>query len=327
MSSVYITCEYCNNNIHIKNKSRHEKSKKCVDNRTNAYISIVYYSCKYCNKQFNLLDNKNTHEINCKFKDIYNKLQLELKDKDNELKDKDIEIIELKNNKDIELKDKDIEINDLKKNKDIELKDKDIEINDLKNIKDIEIIELKKYNDLILYEQQMNRNYINEQKKILVDLRNQIYTLQLNKQEIHNHNNIQINININFNEIKDHLDKYTIETLTNQNDIISYIYDIYKNKLVLLNDKRKIIGYYNNNENIKDNKCRNFLKNCAKQLSEPNDILCKIYYDILDKKKMREAHHNQQMTEDMIDSKRFSKTITGKKFQDYIINELKKRDM
>ena len=293
---IYIICEYCNKNINKNHKPRHERSKKCLDNRTNDKISIVYYSCKYCNKQFDQLSNKNTHEnlIRCNSKELYYKLQLELKNKD-------------------------IEINDLKKNK-------DIEIIELKKNKDIEIIELKKYNDLILYEQQMNRNYINEQKKILVDLRNQIYTLQLNKQEIHNHNNIQINININFNEIKDHLDKYTIETLTNQNDIISYIYDIYKNKLVLLNDKRKIIGYYNNNENIKDIKCKKFLKNCAKQLSEPNYILCKRYYDLLDNKKMREAHHNQQMTEDMIDSKRFSKTITGKKFQDYIINELKKRD-
>ena len=314
--SSYIICEYCKQNIYIKNKSRHEKSKKCLDYRTNDNISILYYSCKYCNSRFNRSDNKKIHEINCQFKDIYYKLQLELKDKDNELKDKDNE-----------LKDKDNEIIELKNKKDNELKDKDNEIIELKNKKDLEIMKLKNQYDCISYTGRHREAHIDGQEKIIIDLRNQIYTLQLNKQEIHNHNNIQINININFNEIKDHLDKYTIETLTNQNDIISYIYDIYKNKLVLLNDKRKIIGYYNNNENIKDNKCRNFLKNCAKQLSEPNDILCKIYYDILDKKKMREAHHNQQMTEDMIDSKRFSKTIIGRKFQDYIINELKKRNM
>ena len=302
--SMYIICEICNKNILKNQKSRHQKSKKCLDSRTNDNISLKYYPCKYCDKQFNRLYNVNIHETNCQFKDIYNKIQLELKDKDNE-------IIELKNKKDNELK------------------DKDIEIIELKNKKDLEIMKLKNQYDCLSHTGRHREAHIDGQEKIIIDLRNQIYTLQLNKQEIHNHNNIQIinNININFDEIKDHLDKYTIETLTNQNDIISFIYKIYQNKLVLLNDKRKIIGYYNNNENIKDIKCKNFLKNCAKQLYEPNYNLCKIYRNTLDNNTMREAHHNQQMTEDMIDSKRFSKTIIGRKFQDYIINELKKRNM
>lgn len=96
-----IICEYCNKTICVASKNRHEKSKACIKNRLND-IDIKCFSCKFCNYKFDQKFNKDEHEKNmlCRPKDIYYKLQLEIRNKDKllEEKDKEIEIKDLENN-------------------------------------------------------------------------------------------------------------------------------------------------------------------------------------------------------------------------------------
>ena len=99
--SETMICEYCNKEICVASKNKHEKSKTCIKNRLNE-IEIIYYSCKYCNYKFDQKSNKDNHEKNmlCRAKDIYLNLQLEIKHKNKllEEKDKEIELKDLENN-------------------------------------------------------------------------------------------------------------------------------------------------------------------------------------------------------------------------------------
>jgi hypothetical protein len=92
-----IQCEYCNKLITKAQKTRHERSKLCENNKIKHE-----HKCKYCEKIFYRSDVKNEHENNmsCNTKDIYIKYQIELeknKQKDELLKQKDEEILYLKN--------------------------------------------------------------------------------------------------------------------------------------------------------------------------------------------------------------------------------------
>lgn len=171
----------------------------------------------------------------------------------------------------------------------------------------------------------MKNNDINKQDNVIIDLRNQLYVLQKTTIEPKNIiNNTYINnLNINFNEIKNHLDKYTINVLSNKECIIKFILDIFINRLVLVDKKKKIIGYYLDNKNQNDIKCKKFLKSCAHQLIEPNEKLCNTYSEIIEKNIMNKAHDNKVVMFSIIDNiNLFVRKQEGKLYIEYIINKI-----
>jgi len=193
------------------NLNRHQNSKICRHKQQNKDINLELkeYKCKYCNKCFNRLDNKNEHENNksCNACDII--IQLEIKDKENEL---------------------------------------------LKNII------IQKDNDINYFKSQL-----------------QIYRPNINLYNSNNTtNNITINnnISINFNDIKDHLNKFTIHVLSDHNSLINFLMNIFSNKVKLTNECKKIMSYYLNDKLINDIKCKTFLSSSAGQLIDISDKIC-----------------------------------------------------
>ncbi len=167
-----------------------------------------------------------------------------------------------------------------------------------------------------------------EQKETITDLRNQLYVLQkLSLQPNNTTNNIYINnLNVNFNEIQNHLPNYTINVLSNKMNIIKFILDIFINKLIVVDEKKKILGYFQDNKSINDVKCKNFFKQCANQLLEPNKKLCNNYDGLLDKESISQAYSNKQMMFDMIDKiDLFVRREEGKVYIEYILNEVGKQ--
>lgn len=167
-----------------------------------------------------------------------------------------------------------------------------------------------------------------EQKETITDLRNQLYVLQqVSLQPNSTTNNIYINnLNVNFNEIQNHLSNYTINILSNKMNIVKFILDIFINKLIIIDEKKKILGYFQNNKSINDVKCKNFFKQCANQLLEPNKNLCNNYDRLLDKESINQAYSNKQMMFDMIDKiNLFVRREEGKVYIEYIINEVGKK--
>ena len=83
-----IKCEYCNKFICKSKLNRHYNTKLCRNKQQNKDIKLELkeYKCKYCKLSFNRLDNKNDHELNCQFKDIYYEFQIELQKKEEEIK-------------------------------------------------------------------------------------------------------------------------------------------------------------------------------------------------------------------------------------------------
>lgn len=83
---VTLKCEYCEKLITKINLKRHQNTKSCKTKRQNSDIIIKSkkYKCKYCELSFNRLDNKNEHELNCSFKDVYYKLSNKITEKEKE---------------------------------------------------------------------------------------------------------------------------------------------------------------------------------------------------------------------------------------------------
>lgn len=167
-----------------------------------------------------------------------------------------------------------------------------------------------------------------EQKETITDLRNQLYVLQKISLEPKNTTNIVniTNLNINFNEIQNHLPNYTINVLSNKMDIIKFILDIFINKLIVVDKKKKILGYYQENKNVNDVKCKNFFKSCAKQLINQNNNLCDSYNGLLDQKTKDKAYSNKLMIFEMMDTiNLFVRREDGKIYIEYIINEVENK--
>ena len=82
-----------------------------------------------------------------------------------------------------------------------------------------------------------------EQKYTITDLRNQLYILhQVSLVPKNNTNIININnLNVNFNEIQNHLPHYDINVLSNKMSIIKFILDIFIDKLIVVDKKKKMI--------------------------------------------------------------------------------------
>jgi hypothetical protein len=174
----------------------------------------------------------------------------------------------------------------------------------------------------------MKNNDISKQDEVITDLRNQLYVLQKTAIEPkHITNNVYINnLNINFNEIQDHLEKYTINVLSNKKSIIDFILGIFINRLVLVDKKKKIIGYYHDNKNQNDIKCKKFLKSCAHQLIEPNNKLCRTHGGLLEKEIMNKAMYNKDIIFSIIeDIDLFIRKQDGKAYIEYIINGIEER--
>jgi uncharacterized membrane-anchored protein YhcB (DUF1043 family) len=84
-----IHCEYCNKITTKLNLKRHQNTKLCRNKQQNKDIILPLkkYECKFCETLFSRLDNKNDHELNCQFKDMYYKLSNKIteKEKENEM--------------------------------------------------------------------------------------------------------------------------------------------------------------------------------------------------------------------------------------------------
>jgi transcriptional regulator with PAS, ATPase and Fis domain len=167
-----------------------------------------------------------------------------------------------------------------------------------------------------------------EQKETITDLRNQLYVLQQYSLQPKNTTNIINinNLNVNFSEIQNHLPDYNINILSNKMNIIKFILDIFIHKLIVVDEKKKILGYFQDNKSINDIKCKNFFKQCAHQLLEPNKKLCDNYNRLLDKELINQAYSNKEMMFDMIDKiDLFVRREEGKVYIEYIINEVNKK--
>lgn len=139
MADKIIECVYCKKSIKLSNKQRHEKSKACVQARAKSDITI--YTCNYCNMSFDDFNDKEEHEtskvciviytcvhcgielsdlnkktkheknLQCDSKLLFEKFQLQLSFKDEEIESKDNEISNLR----VFLNRKDAQIELLKK--------------------------------------------------------------------------------------------------------------------------------------------------------------------------------------------------------------------
>jgi hypothetical protein len=200
------------------------------------------------------------------------------------------------------------------KDKELELKDKELELKDNK---------VKEYQNIV----EQKNNYIYKQDEVITDLRNQLYVLQKVSIEPKNETNyITINntININFNDIKNNLDKYNINVLSDKMSIVKFITDIFLNKLILVDKKKKTIGYYLDNINQKDIKCKKFLQSCAEQLSEINEMLCNTHDNVIEDNIMRKAFQNKLMIGNMLNGiEKFVRTLNGTMYIEYIVNSIK----
>lgn len=109
-------------------------------------------------------------------------------------------------------------------------------------------------------------------------------------------------------------------------NIIKFILDIFINKLIVVDKKKKILGYYQENKNVNDIKCKNFFKQCAKQLIEQNNNLCDSYNGMLDQLTIDKAYNNKQMIFGMIENiDLFVRREDGKIYIEYIINEVENK--
>jgi hypothetical protein len=266
--------------------------------------------CEYCNINI-IKKNKKRHQLS------------------KECKEKQTNIIN-----DIEYKckycDKAFNLNDYKKKHELNMSCSAKDILHKIEIKDKELENKDK--ELLSYQNTINRNNndIYKQDELITDLRNQLYVLQKKEVEpksVTNNNNVYINnLNINFNEIQDNLDKYTINVLSNKKSIIDFILGIFINRLILVDKKKKIIGYYHKNKSHNDIKCKKFLKSCAHQLIEPNNKLCRTHEGLLEKEIMDKAVYNKDIIFSIIeDINLFVRKQNGKAYIEYIINGIEDR--
>ena len=204
--------------------------------------------CEYCNKEI-YKSNKNRHlnSKECRNKQQNLDVKLELKEYKCLYCDKIFNRIDYKNDHESSCSSKDIYykltniINETKK--ELELK------NEMIRQKDEENLFLK--SQLQVYRPGINLNS-------------------------NNHTNITINnsINIDFDDIKKHLDKFNIQVLSDHSSLVSFLMNIFSNKMKLTNDCKQIISYYIKDKLFNDIKCKVFLSNSADQLKDISDKIC-----------------------------------------------------
>jgi transcriptional regulator with PAS, ATPase and Fis domain len=259
--------------------------------------------CEYCNKEIQSLHkNRHYNSKRCKEKqiNIINTIEYKCKYCNNEFNQ-----------------------NDYKNKHELTCGSKDVYYELINTKKELNLV--KENKDYIIKKFQEETK---EQKETITDLRNQLYVLQkVSLEPKNNTNNVYINnLNVNFNEIKDHLPNYDINVLSNKMNIIKFILDIFINKLIVIDKKKKILGYYQENKSVNDIKCKNFFKSCARQLIEQNNELCNNYNGLLDQKTINQAYSNKQMIFGMIDNiDLFVKKEDGKIYIEYIINEVENK--
>ena len=206
--------------------------------------------CEYCHKNI-LKRNISRHQnsSNCRNKQHNQDIKLELKEYKCKYCDKIFNRIDYKNEHESSCSSKDMyykfQIELEKKNKENELLKETIK---------------QKDDDINYFKSQL-----------------QVYKPGINLISNNNTTNVTINnnININFNDIKDHLDKFNIHVLSDHTSLISFIMNIFSNKVKLTNECKQIMSYYLNDKLINDIKCKTFLSNSAGQLTEISDKLCK----------------------------------------------------
>ena len=104
--------------------------------------------------------------------------------------------------------------------------------------------------------------------------------LQNHKPSINFNNNntthviIKNTININFDDIKNHLDNFNIHILSDHTSLVNFIMNIFFNNVKLTNECRQIISYHLNDKLINDIKCKIFLSNSARKLTEISHKIC-----------------------------------------------------
>jgi hypothetical protein len=223
-------------------------SKKIICEYCNKEIYITHksrhYNSKACrNKQHNLDITLKLKEYKCKYcETIFNRI-----DKQNEH-----ELI--CTSKDIYYK---FQIKFEQKNNELEQTNKELELKD---------------KEINIYKKEVN--YLKSQLQIYRPIVN--YYNDYSTHNIKNNNNIIINnFNIDFNKIQDHIQNFNIHVLSDHNNIINFLMNIYKNKIKLTNECKKVITYYVNDKLINDSKCKVFLSNCANQLNNRSDIVSK----------------------------------------------------
>ena len=139
--------------------------------------------------------------------------------------------------------------------------------------KELELIKSQNYKEINIYKEE--NNFLKTQLQIYRPNIHYNTNNNTNDYSTNNTNNITINnFNLDFNQIQDHMHLFDIHVLSDHNNIINFLMNIYKNKIKLTNDCKKVITYYINDKLINDHKCKVFLSNCANQLSYKSDILC-----------------------------------------------------
>ena len=210
--------------------------------------------CEYCNKEIcKSKINRHYNSKACRDKQQKLDIKLELKEYKCKYCDKIFNRIDQKNEHENNVScDSKILLSKLKE------KDKELEL-------------IKEQKDEIIRQKDNENNFLKTQLQIY---RPNIH-YNTNDYSTNNTNNITINnFNLDFNQIQDHMHLFDIHVLSDHNNIINFLMNIYKNKIKLTNDCKKVITYYINDKLINDHKCKVFLSNCANQLSYKSDILC-----------------------------------------------------
>jgi hypothetical protein len=205
--------------------------------------------CEYCNKEINLTHKARHYNSNaCRNKQQNKDIKLELKEHKCKYCDKIFNRVDTKNEHEnnISCNSKDIYY---KLKRELDIKD--------------EIIKQKNEENIFL-------------KSQLQTMKPGINLNSNNTSTNSNNTNITINnnININFSDIKDHLDKFNIHILSDHTALISFIMNIFSNKIKLTNECKQIMSYYLKDKLVNDIKCKTFLSNSAGQLTEISDKIC-----------------------------------------------------
>ena len=147
------------------------------------------------------------------------------------------------------------------------------EIHTLNTMLDYKDINIEKID--IAYENKVKE--INQLNKEIQSIRNDYNELKISKK------NTEKNV-VNYNKIKQNLHHLTIDNLLSEETIVDFLLDIFKNNIVLLNDK-KSIGYIEESEEgvctlIKDKNADSFIFNSISHLRyKSNDILSKTDFE------------------------------------------------
>jgi hypothetical protein len=239
-------CEYCNKKICKSQMKRHNNTKGCREIQ-NMYIKREEEKIERSGEELNKNGKENikwwVEVVSSTYKCKYCEMQFKRIDKRNEH-------ASICTSKDMYYKLTNI-INETRK--DLEQKKMELELKD-------EIIK-RKEEDINYFKLQLQINRPKPDIKLINS----------------NNMNITINntININFNEIRDHLEGFNIDILSDHTALINFIMNIFSNKVKLTNECKQIMSYYLNDKLINDIKCKTFLRNSAGRLVEISDKICK----------------------------------------------------